>query len=169
MQRLREAGSANGPGLACGTGSAGLGLGRELPDRWPSGLPGLRPVAGESVEHDPVRLDADDLAVVDHQRAGIFQAQEAVLRMDAEELLRRSTEPVRFHTMLVDEGQRVRPHRGPSSRGQVAARRGVLGQALDLVAPGGDGGWKVGHGREVRPNDCRNEVARRGAWPDGLE
>ena len=47
------------------------------------GLPRLRPVAGEPVEHDPVRLDANDRAVADQQCAGIFATQEAVLRMNA--------------------------------------------------------------------------------------
>ena len=55
-----------------GSGRRGVGLTPhaargELPDRRSPGLPGLRPVAGEAVEHDPVLLDADDLAVVEHK------------------------------------------------------------------------------------------------------
>jgi hypothetical protein len=101
-------------------------------------------VAAEPVEHDPVRLYADDLAVVDHQRAGILDAQEAVLGVDAEQLLRRPAEPLRLGAVLVEEGQRVRPHRRPARWGQLPARRGVLGQAPDLVAPGSYGEREVG-------------------------
>lgn len=40
---------------------------------------------------------------------------------------------------LVDDGQRVRPHRRLSGLDEIPARRGVLRQALDLIAPGGGG------------------------------
>lgn len=77
----------------------------------PPGLTRLRPVAGEPVEYDPVRLDADDWAVVDHQRAGILDTQKAVLRMNTEQMRRSPAEPVRLRTELVEEGDRVRPQR----------------------------------------------------------
>lgn len=65
-------------------------LGRILPDWRRPCLPGLCPVAGEAVEHDPVRLDADDRAVVDHQRAGILDVHESVLGMHPKQLRRRA-------------------------------------------------------------------------------
>jgi hypothetical protein len=99
----------------------------------------------EAVEHGPVGLDGNGGAVVDHQGAGIFHAQEAVLGVSAEQLRRCPAEPVRFGAVLVEEGERVLAHRFPIRWEQVPARRGVLGQALDLVAPGGDGGREVGH------------------------
>jgi hypothetical protein len=65
--------------------------------------------------------------------------------VDAEELRRGPAEPVRFGAELVEEGERVLAHRLPLRRQQVPAGRGVLGQALDLIAPRSDGGRKVGH------------------------
>ncbi|MFB0491167.1 hypothetical protein ABIE45_003753 [Methylobacterium sp. OAE515] len=128
---------------------------RELPDRNAPGLTRLRPAAGEAVEDDPVGLDSDHRPFVHHQGAGIFDAQEAVLRMHAEQLRGGSAEPVRLSAMLVEEGQRVLPHRGPLRRREIPARRGVLEQTLDLVALGGDGGREVGHAGGVGPNGCR--------------
>ncbi|MBP1183038.1 hypothetical protein [Methylobacterium sp. PvR107] len=65
-------------------------------------------MAAETVEHDPVRLDGDNRPPVHHQNAGIFHAQEAMLRMDAEQLRRGSFQPACFGAELVEEGQRVR-------------------------------------------------------------
>jgi hypothetical protein len=49
---------------------------------------------------------------------------------------------MRLGAKLVHEGQRVLADRGPLRWREVAAGRGVLGQALNLVAPG-DGGREV--------------------------
>lgn len=66
-------------------------------------------------------------AIVDHQRAGMLQAQEAVLRMHAEQLLCGPAELVRRGGVLVEEGQSVCPHRRSLRRQEIPARRGVLG------------------------------------------
>jgi hypothetical protein len=119
-------------------------LGGELPDRDAPDLTRLGPVAGEAVEHDPGVLDADHRPVGNHQRAAVVHAQEAVLRMHPEQLRRRSAEPVRLVAELVDEGETVPAQRRPLRREEVPAGGRVLGQTFELVAPGGDGGRKVG-------------------------
>ncbi|MCJ2086386.1 hypothetical protein MKK88_10330 [Methylobacterium sp. E-005] len=79
----------------------------------PPDLTRFRTLAGEAIEHDPVCLDADGRRAVDDQGAGIFHGQETVLRVDPEQLLNRSAEPVRFSAVLIADGERMRADRRP--------------------------------------------------------
>jgi hypothetical protein len=65
--------------------------------------------------------------------------------MNPEELRGGPAEAERLDAELVEEGERVLAHRRPLGRGEIPAGRGVRGQALDLVAPGGNGRRGVGH------------------------
>jgi hypothetical protein len=78
-----------------------------------------------------------------HQDATRIPAQGAARRVHAEQLGRSPAKPVRRSAGLVDEGQGVLAHRLPFRRGEIPAGRGVLGKALDLVAPVGDGRREV--------------------------
>jgi hypothetical protein len=79
----------------------------------------------------------------DHQRTAVVDAQRAVLRVDAEQLPIRSAVPVCLGAEPIAEVEGRFPHPRPLRRCEVAAGRGALGDALDLVAPGGDGRRQV--------------------------
>lgn len=79
----------------------------------------------------------------EHQGAGGIHAHRAACRMDAEQLGRGPAVSMGLGAVLVEEAQRVCPDRRPLGRREISAGRGVLGRALDLVAPGGHGGREV--------------------------
>lgn len=64
--------------------------------------------------------------------------------MDAEQLPIRPAEREGVSAEPVAEVDGRFPHRRPLRQGEVPAGRGALGDAFELVAPGGDGGREVG-------------------------
>ncbi len=72
-----------------------------------------------------------------------------MFRVDAEELLR--VQPSRCAAAPCSSMKASAFARMAAQRAgvDIPAGRSVLVQALDLVAPGGDGGREVGHGRRV--------------------
>lgn len=111
-------------------------------------MAGAVPIAGGSLEHDPIGLDASRRLTAEHQHAAEIEPGRTVLRMDGEKLGGGPTQPVRFVTELIAEGQRTLADRGSLGQGQVPTERTQGRQVFNLSAPAGDdrvkrGGSKV--------------------------